>query len=180
MREEKVGRLITKQFSNTYGIQYVYAENTVNGWEKDYYLDYNSAADRRRVHDWEKPRWTHIGLNNIHKPIESKSKILMDYATGKYYVRWKMIDDELVSDLYSTKVEAKQAQRYLDKYEWSITALNKLKKDGLKAMSKYSGILPTKEGYIIMDFKKTIYGKAESLEEAMEIKQDLEEEGVLL
>lgn len=180
MREETIGRLIKKQYSNTYGIQYVYAEKTTDGWNIEYYLDFESAADRRRVHDWEKPRWTYIGLQNILKPIEPKSTIMLDYATGKYYVRWKMVDDELVSDLYSTKVEAKQAKRYLDKKKWHISALNTLKKEGLKVMGKYSGILPTKEGYVIMDFEKNVYGKCETLEEAMLLKKEVEEEGVLL
>jgi hypothetical protein len=102
----------------------------------------------------------------------------MHNATGKWYVLNEYKDDKIVSDLYSTKKEALEVQKYLDSQRWSIPALNNQKRNKSTCSRRYSGIVPTKDGYVLMDSEKNQYGIYETLPEAEKERNSLRSRGI--
>lgn len=135
----------------------------------------------RREFDWEKDRWTRVGINNSYY-LESdvKSHLATDPVTGGWYAYLRLENDILVSRRYKSRHDAIKIKKYLDKHNWSIQALNKEIKDGIRTVHKYNNIIPTRKGYVIMDSDKKEYGCFEKLEDAYNFKKDLEKQGELL
>ena len=146
------------------------------------YYTLEMARDARRHYDWNKKKWNTIGC---HKKLlnPQKSTIEKDPATKKWYVAKKTEDDILVTDPVRNKADAIKIKEYLDREGWTLSNLNILKfkgLDNLRKTDKYSNILPLKEGYVIIDKNKKIYNKPCSLQEAVDLKYRLLQEGLLL
>jgi hypothetical protein len=139
------------------------------------------AEEARMDYDFDKQSWycyTKKCIRIIPEEDEFKSKVVMHNATGKWYVLNEYKDDKIVSDLYSTKKEALEVQKYLDSQRWSIPALNNQKRNKSTCSRRYSGIVPTKDGYVLMDSEKNQYGIYETLPEAEKERNSLRSRGI--
>ena len=131
----------------------------------------------RRYYDWQKKLWTVHGCNHDYMPI-GDSKVRYDAECECWYCYKPLIDDILVSQQYYSKFDAKRIQKYLDKHDWSLKALSREIKYGLAVTHKYSNILPTQRGYLVVDNDKNEYGCFEKLEDAYQYKIKLINGGV--
>lgn len=134
------------------------------------------ARTARRYSDWKKTKWTYAG--GTHKNV-IKEGVKYDPSIQKHYAFLRLPDDIIVSQPYTERKKAYEVLRYLHDNNWSIQALNHEIRDGVGATLKYSHILPTREGYIVMDDTKKTYGCFKTLEEAYKEKEKLMSKGVL-
>lgn len=173
-----IERLISVKHDVDVGEVYAFA----NRHRPDYqfFLSLEMAQEKRRVYDQQKSQWTQVGVHNEYQwTKKSFSRIMKDERTGFFYVSLELADDILVSDLYPRK-RVEQIQKYLDQNNWSKKALNTLKKSGYESLEPYYGILPTREGYQIMDYKGTKYGLFPKLDGAVKYRNTLLQKGVIL
>lgn len=148
---------------------------------KAIFLTREMAEEARLDYDLEKSSWycyTKRCIRVIPDDEEFKSKIILHRATGKWYVELRYEDDIIVSDLYQTKKEAEEVQKYLDSERWSIPALNNQKKNKSTCSRRYSGIIPTKQGYLLIDSNKKEYGLYSDLDTAEIERNKLRSKGV--
>lgn len=181
----QVERLINVHEDANLGDIYFVGERHRVSIEYKRFLSLEMAREHRREYDQSKEHWTYVGRDKTslvedYKWIKGeRSKTLRDPSNGLYYASLKLEDDILVSDLYP-RTKIKDIKEYLDEHQWSLKALNKLKMRGFEGISQYYGILPTREGYQIMDMDKKRYGCFESLEEAVHERDILVQKGVSL
>lgn len=173
-----IERLIGLKHDVDVGEVYVYANRHRPDYE--FFLSLEMAQEKRRLFDQKKTHWTKIGVHDEYRwTKKSRSSVLQDKASGFFYVQMPLADDILVSDLYPKK-RVHEIQKYLDKNDWSKKALNTLKRSGYESLEKYYGILPTREGYQIMDYNSTKYGLFDNLREAVKYRDLLLKKGVIL
>lgn len=149
------------------------------GHSKASFKTFEEAIEKRKLYDFVKKEWKpYNDLGYVEKDIPSTVMYQPNYKM--YYVQLEYNNFEiLVSDLYKWN-EVHEVQRYLDKERWSLEALNYLKKVGVDGTREYAGILPIKEGYLIIDAQHNEYGLKQSLEEAVEIRNQLRKDGVII
>lgn len=162
-----ISRNIFSKYTYENGLLYVFRVNKKN---RGIFLTQEMAEEARLENDFDKSMWRGYTLDNITQLPEDEvvpSKIRLHLPTGRWYVELRYKDDIIVSDLYSNKKEVKEIQEYLDRNRWSVKALNHQKKEKSQCTRQYAGILPTKQGYLVVDSDKNEYGLFEKLEEAV-------------
>lgn len=148
---------------------------------KAIFLTREMAEEARLDYDFDKNSWFCYTLGCVRKipdDEEFKSKLVIHNATGKWYVKLEYKDDIIVSDLYTTKKEAEEVKKYLDENRWSISALNNQKTNKSTCSRRYSGIIPTKQGYLLVDSNKKEYGLYDDLSTAEIERNKLRSRGI--
>lgn len=175
---KKISRCICEEYTIENGTMFWFLEhkNKVQG-----FLTLQQAEDYRRQYDFEKSRWTTIGLNGrVDAGTTWHSKVMQDYNTYKYYVECVCPDDIIVSNICDSRDKAYEVKEYLDKNNWHVRALNTFKKDK-KVTRKYSGIIPLKGNrYMIQDADRNRHGIYDNIEEALMKRDALRAEGILI
>lgn len=143
------------------------------------YMTLEHVLMARKEQDFEKKSWN-VCKEDI--PADIKSDLLFHHEFGKFYCELKLTNYEiLVSDLYKSKKDCQQVQKWLDENRWGYKYLNLQKKVGVECCREYAGILPTKNGYIIMDTENQVHAEnIEELDEAVKVRNHLREKGVLI
>lgn len=142
------------------------------------YMTLEHVLEARKEQDFEKKSW-----NKCSEPIpqEIDSILLPHYSDGKFYTELRLTNYEiLVSDLYDNKKDCRQVKDWLDEHRWGYKYLNLQKQLGLDCCRKYSGILPTKQGYIVVDVNNKEFGTVGTLDEAVSLRNHLREKGELM
>ena len=149
------------------------------GHIKASFKSFEEAVEKRKLYDFLKKEWKPYNeLGYVEKDIPSS--IMKEPHYNMYYAQLEYNNYEiLVSDLYKWD-DVQEVQRYLDKERWSLTALNYLKMVGVEGCREYAGILPLKEGYLIIDAEHNEYGLKQSLEEAVKLRNSLRRDGVII
>lgn len=176
---KKISRNIYTHYSYSDGILY---SLRVRGKNLGLFLTKEMAEEARMDFDFEKWKWssyTKDVLTKIPDDFEIHSKLVL-HPNGKWYVKLPFKDDILVSDLYSTKKEAEEIKEYLDENRWSIESLNHQKWERTTCARKYSGILPTREGYLVVSSEKKEYGLFQTLKEAEDERNKLRSRGIVI
>ena len=175
---KQIERLISIKKDADIGKLYVFANRHRKEYETFLSLDMARAA--RRKFDQQKKWWTKVGIHDSYLwTSKSISSLKRDPESGYWYVQLPLEDDIIVSDLYPKK-KIYEIKDFLDKNKWSKQSLNKLKTSGLEVTSKYYGILPTKKGYTIQDYMNKQYGLFDKLNDAVEYRDKLLREGVII
>jgi hypothetical protein len=171
----QISRNIYHHFADDKDIYYF----KYGGHIKGIYFTLGEALNRRKKEDFQKKEWKPYNKEGyLTKPF--RSYIQYDSETGLYYSQVSLDGFEiLVSDRYKFE-EAHEVQRYLDKEKWSLKALNQLKMIGVDACRDYAGILPLKEGYLIIDSEHNEWGLKQTLKEAVEYRNTLRRDGVVI
>ncbi len=173
-----IERMISIKHDVDIGTLYVFGNRHREEYQT--FLSLGMARDARRKFDQRKQWWTKVGVHDEYLWTQwTESRIVRCEETGLYYVKLNLEDDILVSDLYPKK-RVEEIKKYLDGHKWSKQALNILKRNGGEATTKYYGILPTKKGYTIKDYKNKTYGLFKKLEEAVAERDNLLQQGVII
>ena len=153
----------------------------IKGESKGKFLNLEDCQMARKEFDFKKESWKPYldGLTEL--DFDFKSNIIAHRETKSHYVEVRLPNYEiLVSDLYSKFAHVREVKKYLDDNNWSVQALNTQKRLGIEGCRSYSGVLPLHEGYLVIDSDKNEYGLFQKLEDAINLRDDLREKGVII
>ena len=176
---KKISRCICEEYTIENGTMYWFLEhkNKVQG-----FLTLQQAENYRRQYDFEKSRWTSIGLDGrVDAGTGWHSKVVQDLeGSYKFYAECVCKDDIIVSNLCDNQEKAYEVKEFLDKNNWHVRALNSFKKNK-KVTRKYAGIIPLKGNrFMIQDAEHKRHGIYDNIEDALMKRDALRAEGILI